>query len=76
MGKRTKKTLKKIQQKDDEINKLNDMITFLEEKYKRTVKYSCVHCLKSAYESEINGITGYVTDEELVESSNNKLKYK
>ena len=76
MGKRTKKTLKKIQQKDDELNKLNDMITFLEEKYKRTVKYSCVHCLKSAYESEINGITGYVTDEELVESSNNKLKYK
>ena len=76
MGKRTKKTLKKIQQKDDEINKLNDMITFLEEKYKRTVKYSCVHCLKTAYESEINGITGYVTDDELVESSNNKLKYK
>tara|TARA_Y100000992_G_C20892332_1_gene316961 strand:+ start:272 stop:502 length:231 start_codon:yes stop_codon:yes gene_type:complete len=76
MGKRTKKTLKKDQQKDDELNKLNDMITFLEEKYQRTVKYSCVHCLKTAYESEINGITGYVTDDELVESSNNKLKYK
>ena len=75
MGKRTKKALTKIQQKDDELNKLNDMVIFLEEKYKRPVKYSCVHCLKSAYESEINGITGYVTDDELVESSNNKLKY-
>lgn len=76
MGRRTKKALTKIQQKDDELNKLNDMVTFLQEKYKRTVKYSCVHCLKTAYESEINGITGYVTDDELVESSNNKLKYK
>ena len=76
MGKRTKKKLQKIQQKEDELNKLNDMIIFLEEKYKRTIKYSCVYCLKTAYESEINGVTGYVTDEELVESSNNKLQYK
>lgn len=76
MGKRTKKIVKNVQKKECELKKQNDMIIFLEQKYKRTIKYSCVHCLKTAYESEINGITGYVTDDELVESSNGKLKYK
>lgn len=55
------------------------MIKFLEEKYQREIKYSCVHCLKIAYDFEKYGTkvsNGYVTDEELIESSNRKLIHK
>jgi hypothetical protein len=40
------------------------------------IKYNCGYCLKEAYNSEINDSQGYVTDEDLIESSNNKLKHK
>ena len=72
MGKRTEKKIKDSKKND----KLNEMIRFLEEKYKREIKYSYFECLKIAYNSEKNGINGYVTDDELIESSNNKLKHK
>ena len=72
MGKKQKK-LTKSQKKDDE---LKEMLIFLEKKYKREIKYSCFECLKIAYISEKNNTNGYVTDEELIESSNYKLKPK
>lgn len=48
----------------------------LEQLFKRPVKYSCDSCLQVAYESIRDGRNGYVTDEELIESSNNRLKHK
>ncbi len=52
------------------------MLTFLENKWNNKVCYTCECCLQEAYLSEVNNKDGYVTDEELVKSSNNKLKYK
>ena len=73
MGKREEKKQKKQKKKEDELNK---MINYLRDKYKNEIKYSCIHCLIEAYQSEINGVNGYITDEELIECSNNKLKHK
>lgn len=67
----------KKQKKDNIINnKLNEMTKFLEQKWNQNVVYTCSHCLKEAYDSECNDTQGYVTDEELIISSNNKLKHK
>ena len=52
------------------------MIEFLENKWKNKVCYTCESCLEIAYTSELSNTTGYVTDEELIESSNNKLQHK
>jgi hypothetical protein len=52
------------------------MIKILEQKWSNKVNYTCCHCLKEAYESVINEKNGYVTDEELIKSSNNTLKHK
>jgi len=73
MGKRTDKNLKNLDKKKDELDK---MIRFLEEKYKRKIKYSCIHCLQHAYKCELSGTYGYVTDDDLIESSNNTLRHK
>lgn len=72
MGKRTIKKEKTIKEKSENLNK---MLTFLENKWGNKVCYTCECCLKEAYLSEVNK-DGYVTDEELVLSSNNKLQYK
>ena len=65
-------------QKKDNINnnKLNEMSKFLEQKWNQNVVYKCSHCLQEAYNSENNNTQGYVTDEDLIMSSNNKLKHK
>jgi hypothetical protein len=52
------------------------MRVFLEKKWNNTITYNCGYCLKEAYYSELNNTQGYVTDEELIISSNNKLKHK
>lgn len=52
------------------------MLTFLENKWNNKVCYTCEYYLHEAYLSEVNNKDGYVTDEELVLSSNNKLQYK
>jgi hypothetical protein len=52
------------------------MCVFLEKKWNNTITYNCSHCLQEAYNSELNNIQGYITDEELIISSNNKLKHK
>lgn len=55
---------------------INEMVILLESIWKRKVTYTCVHCLREAYNSVINNTKGYVTDEDLIESSNNMLKHK
>lgn len=76
MGNRTEKKMKRMREKEEELNKRNEMIQFLGERYNKVIKYSCEHCLKIAYESEKNGTKGYVTDDELIEASNYKLIHK
>jgi len=66
---------KQIKNNADNI-KFNKMCEFLEKKWNNTIAYKCVHCLQEAYDSEVNNIQGYITDEELIASSNNKLKHK
>ena len=40
------------------------------------IKYTCHHCLEKAYHQVIVGDkTGYVTDEELIASSGNRLQH-
>ena len=73
MGKRTIKRERAIIEKANETKK---MVEFLEEKWQNKICYTCINCLKIAYSSEISDSTGYVTDEELIESSNNKLLHK
>jgi hypothetical protein len=61
-------------------NKIADeqkiMCIFLKNKWKNDVKFTCFNCLQLAYESEVNETNGYVTDEDLIKSSNNKLRHK
>ena len=52
------------------------MIDFLEKTWKNKVKYTCLECLKTAYDSVKNNKNGYVTDDELIESSCNTLRHK
>ncbi len=73
MGKRT---IKKEKAQKEKISKTKNMIEFLENKWKNKVCYTCESCLEIAYTSELSNTTGYVTDEELIESSNNKLQHK
>jgi hypothetical protein len=48
----------------------------LEQIFKRPIKSKCDSCLQVAYESIRDGRTGYVTDEELISASGNRLKHK
>ncbi len=72
----TDRQIKKQIKTEHDTAEFNKMRLFLEQRWNNTVAYSCNCCLKEAYYSELNGTCGYVTDEELVLSSNNKLKYK
>lgn len=49
------------------------MCIYLEQKWNNTITYKCVHCLEEAYHSEVNNEQGYITDEELIKSSNNQV---
>ena len=61
-------------------NKIADeqtvMCNYLKTKWKNDINFKCFNCLKLAYESEVNETYGYVTDEDLIISSNNKLRHK
>ena len=52
------------------------MCEFLEKKWNNKVNFTCNNCVIEAYNHELNDTQGYVTDEELIKSSNNKLKHK
>jgi hypothetical protein len=72
--KRQKAKQRKLQ--NDNITNTN-MICFLQSKWKTNdIKYTCANCLQIAYQSEIDNCQGYVTDDELIESSNGILKHK
>ncbi len=72
----TKRQIKKQKQNDADNIEFNKMQDFLEKKWNNSITYKCVHCLSEAYNSELNDTQGYVSDEELIISSNNKLKNK
>lgn len=55
---------------------IQQMIDFLEKKWNNKVNYTCLECLKTAYESVKENKNGYVTDDELIESSHNILRHK
>ena len=69
----TQKQIKKAKKKNTEIN---NMCNFLEKQWNNNIKFNCYSCLKEAYESELHGNKGYVTDEDLIQSSKGKLKHK
>lgn len=74
--KTTKRQIKKLK-KQSKIDALrNDKIKYLEEKWKRPISYTCFNCLDEAYDCVVNNVTGYITDEELIECSNNFLQHK
>ncbi len=66
------KKIAKDKKKEDDLNK---KIHFLEEKWERTVKYTCVNCLNTAYDVVKENKKGYISDEDLIECSNYTLKH-
>ncbi len=72
----TTRQIKKQKKNNADAVKFTKMRDFLEKKWSNTVNYQCVHCLQEAYYCELNNTQGYVTDEELIVSSNNKLRHK
>lgn len=67
----------KKNKKDNANNiKCNEMSNYLAQKWNNNVIYKCNHCLQEAYDSELNNVQGYVTDEDLIASSKHKLKHK
>jgi hypothetical protein len=72
----TKRQIKKLNKRHNDTIELDKMCDFLQKKWNNTITYTCQHCLQEAYNCELHDTQGYVTDEELIASSNNKLKYK
>ncbi len=67
----------KLKAKQVEQEKIATMKQFLEDKWKVTnLVYTCENCLEEAYLAEKNDNTGYITDEDLISQSNNKLQHK
>ena len=69
----TDRQIKQNKKNDADKIKFNKMCEFLEKEWNNTITYTCGHCLQEAYYSEINNTQGYITDEELIISSNNSL---
>jgi IMP cyclohydrolase len=73
----TLRQLKKQKKQKKEDENIKFMLCELEKKWKNNnIKYNCIHCLKNAYFSVVNNTNGYVSDEDLILSSNNNLKHK
>jgi hypothetical protein len=75
----TKRQEKKAKQAIQQAKEITQMREYLEKKWKTTVTFHCSHCLKEAYESVLCDVQGYVTDEELLQSSlqtKKPLKFK
>lgn len=73
----TKRQGKKQKQNllNEQLNK--QMALTLENKLGNKINYNCEHCLKTAYDI-ITGCdnSGYITDDELLKSTNNMLRRK
>lgn len=74
--KTTNRQKKKQQQESEQTIRIQIMQKELEQRWNTSVIYTCDHCLQEAYMSEVTHSQGYVTDEELILSSNYKLKHK
>ena len=72
----TKRQQNKAIKEKENTYKINNIVSYLEKKWNNNVAYTCEHCLIDAYNSVLNNSSGYVTDEELITSSNNTLKHK
>lgn len=66
----------KLRAKQKEADEVIMMHKFLEEKWGKKITYNCVNCLKIAYDSTVNNEMGYITDDDLLELSEGKLKHK
>ncbi len=75
-NKKTSKKKDKQRIRNNKTNSTQNMVAYLSEKWKNKVTWSCDCCLQEAYNCEMNETQGYVTDEELINSSNHKLKPK
>lgn len=73
MGGRTERRARKTARKIERVEK---MVRALEAAWRRPVKYTCENCLCDAYQSVVTGTNGYITDEELMASSGNTLRWK
>ncbi len=73
--KQTNRQMKKQIKNSTQHSQIENMTNYLENKWKNQVNYKCVHCLQKAYQSENNEEQGYVTDEDLIISSNFRLKH-
>jgi hypothetical protein len=73
--KRKNSTKKERARKRKELE-IQQMIEFLENTWNTQVHYTCLECLKTAYESVKQNKNGYITDEELMKASCHTLKYK
>ena len=71
----TKRQQKKAIKERENTNKINNAVTILEKKWNNKVCYTCEHCLMNAYNSVVNNTSGYVTDDDLIISSNHTLKH-
>lgn len=67
-----KNKLKALQKESEELNKMKNL---LEEKWKKQINYTCVHCLEIAYKSSLDNTIGYVSDDDLITLSEGKLDY-
>jgi len=55
---------------------LQKKIIYLQNKWNNKVNYTCSHCLDAAFVSVVENISGYITDEDLIQSSGNTLLHK
>ncbi len=72
----TKRQQKKAQADANNEQMCELMCNVLENKWGNPVKYNCANCLEEAYQAVLNDVQGYVTDEELIESSGGMLRNK
>lgn len=59
---------------NEERETLKEMVHYLENKWENTVRFYCKHCLEKAFYYEQNNENGYVSDDELIYCSKNKLQ--
>lgn len=60
----------------DAAAEIEAMVATLSARWRNPVKYSCTSCLREAYSSVVSGRNGYVTDDDLIESSRHTLRHK
>lgn len=70
------KPTKRQQKKQKQQAAFETMRAFLADKWNHEVKFTCFCCLETAYKSEMQNMAGYITDDDLILSSQGRLKHK